>query len=165
MCQRSRMSGLDRLALVSKILLDSRFLELKRENERLKLSLFWVDHSVNTLKKMMCKANKHPAGPRCRCVSCMGILDAYDDGITDETCKFKPWFEQVLQEHGMSFGEGFASHDSVHFHVRAYDVGWYGWVYGAKLWNARSTTDAELSKLRTLFATFRDLYQPQHALF
>ena len=36
------MSAVDRLALVSKILLDQRFLELKRENERLTLSLFWV---------------------------------------------------------------------------------------------------------------------------
>ena len=47
------MSSVDRLALVCKVLLDARFLELKRENERLKLSLFWVDHSINTLKKLM----------------------------------------------------------------------------------------------------------------
>ena len=35
------MNGVERLAVVSKILFDTRLLELKRENEALKLKLFW----------------------------------------------------------------------------------------------------------------------------
>ena len=35
------LSYFDRLALVSKVFMDKRFLELRRENECLKLELFW----------------------------------------------------------------------------------------------------------------------------
>ena len=181
------MSGVDRLALVSKVLFDVRFVELKRENERLKLSLFWVDHSINSLKKAMCAANKHAAGPRCRCHLCMHMKryqPTADDDFADEVhyaaCKFGPWFEDMLQRHGLSFVEGrntcldfcrSAQHDrehypkyddNVHFHLKSFeDAGrqaWYDWVYGAKLWQAQTTEDAELAKLRALFETLRDEY-------
>ena len=164
--------------MVSKVLLDTWFLELKRENEKLKVSLFWVDHSVNKLKVCMCRANKHVKGPRCRCASCVdseryepSILDGYDDENEDGPCKFKPWFEQVLLRHGLSFqkfdyrpstkdDEWEASfdremnmeyHDNVHFHMYFSDRAWDKWVYGKKLWNARSILDPELLKLRRLF--------------
>ena len=178
-----RNNGLDRLAMVSKVLLDTRFLELKRENEALKVSLFWVDHSVNKLKVCMCRANKHIKGPRCRCESCVDskryeptILDGYDDEIDDGACKFKPWFEQVLLRHGLSFQkfdyrsetkdeEWEASydremylefHDNVHFHMYRSDRAWDQWVYGKKLWNARTILNPELLKLRNLF---NELYE------
>ena len=105
------MSGVDRLALVSKIMLDQRFLELKRENERLKLSLFWVDHSINTLKHLTNYANNRAGGPRCFCRCCVrakryrpSILDGYDDedSIVERACRFGPWFEKMLQEHGLT---------------------------------------------------------------
>ena len=175
-----RSNGLDRLAMVSKVLLDTRFLELKRENEALKLSLFRVDHSVNKLNVCMCRANTHVNGPRCRCESCVDskryeptILDGYDDEIDDGSCKFKPWFEEVLLRHGFSFqkfdysphthGEfikweawydremNLQYHDNVHFHLCSSDRAWDRWVYGKKMWNARSILDPELLKLRKLF--------------
>ena len=47
------MNGVERLALVSKILFDTRLLELKRENEALKLKLFWKEHNPSHLKAAM----------------------------------------------------------------------------------------------------------------
>jgi hypothetical protein len=179
------MSVVDRLALVSKVLLNSRFLELKRENEDLKLRLLWVDYSINTLKKFMCWANNRSSGPRCRCSRCMcvkrsrpSILDGYDDEAEDEECKFGPWFEKIVQEHGLSFALSgsddacaccaidrefypkpdvnahFLLRDSKHVPVTT----WVNWVYGAKVWKAQTTQDPELLKLKALFETVR--YDP-----
>jgi hypothetical protein len=74
------------------------------------------------------------------------ILDGYDDEIQDEPCKFKPWFEKVLEEHGLSFG---GYYDNVHFYISSDDV-WNKWVYGPKLY-AHTIRDPELLKLRNLF--------------
>jgi hypothetical protein len=169
------MSSLDRLALVCRVLLDSRFLELKRENERLKLSLFWVDHSINTLKKLMAHANNRAGGPRCRCGCCMrtkrsrpSILDGYDDDEREETCSFGPWFQRVLQAHGLSFAHGGDAfpceldrelypkpHVDVHFNIVGHPqyTTWVVWMYGARLWGAQTTDDPELAKLAALFKT------------
>jgi hypothetical protein len=174
------MSDVDRLALVCKVLLDQRFLELKRENERLILSLFWVDHSINTLKKLMCRANNRAGGPRCRCRCCTrtkryypNILDGYDDEGEDEACKFGPWFEKIVHEHGLSFApsgrddnpepwfldrESYPMADAdVHFLLfptpHAPLTSWRTWVYGAKLWKAQTTQDPSLMKLTALFKT------------
>jgi hypothetical protein len=174
------MSGVDRLALVSKILLDQRFLELKRENERLKLRLFWVDHSINKLKKLTFRANNRVGGPRCRCRCCTRakrrwrtILDGYDDEGEDEACKFGPWFEKTVQEHGLSFEwsrqddnvfpcdadcEWYPMPDvNVHFLLFPRQnepvASWCTWVYGAKLWKAETTQDHALLKLSALFKT------------
>ena len=174
------MPGVDTLALVSKVLLDTRFLELKRENEDLKLKLFWVDHSINTLKKLTFRANNRAGGPRCRCRCCTRAkrrwrtaLHGYDDEGDDEACKFGPWFEQIVQEHGLSFAV--SGNDDKHFPCDA-DREWYPmpdadvhfllfssqrepvtswctWVYGAKLWKAQTTQDAGLLKLTALFKT------------
>jgi hypothetical protein len=187
-------NGLDRLAMVSKVLLDTRFLEMKRENESLKVSLFWVDHSVNKLKVCMGRANKHAKGPRCRCESCVDcqryestILDGYDDEIEDGPCKFKSWFEQVLLRHGLSFQKFCYSpqtheqseeweasydremhmeyHDNVHFHVYSSDRAWDSWVYGKKLWDARSILHPELLRLRTLFDEFYEYWSDDEIWF
>ena len=173
------MSPVDRLALVSKILLDQRFLELKRENERLTLSLFWVDHSINTLNKLTARANNRPDGPRCRCLCCLRAkrcvprFHSYDDGIKDEPCKFGPWFETILQQHGLSFASSVKDDNhfrctvdresypmspaSVHFLLvtteHAPAISWCTWVYGAKLWQAQTTQDPALLKLTALFQT------------
>ena len=171
------MSAVDRLALVSKILLDQRFLELKRENERLTLSLFWVDHSINTLKKLTARANNRAGGPRCRCRHCVRAQrywPYYSHGCDeyDKECKFGPWFEKIVQEHGLSFASsGKDIHfpcdvdresnpmppDSVHFllfpNEQAPVTSWYSWGYGAKLCQAQTTQDPALLKLTALFQT------------
>jgi hypothetical protein len=160
------MSGVDRLALVAKILLDVRFLELKRENESLKLRLFWFDHCLLTLRKMLQIANNSAGGPKCRCASCVftkryepDILDGYED---EHACKFQPWFEQLLQKHGMSFRDAseLAFHDNVHFHVFSSNNARNQWVYGGKLCNAHSTADPELVKLAALFEALGEMYEP-----
>ncbi len=128
----------------------------------------------------MGRANKHAKGPRCRCESCVDcqryeptILDGYDDEVEDGPCNFKPWFEQALRRHGLSFQKFCYSpqtheqseewetsydremhmeyHDNVHFHMYSLDRAWDSWVYGKKLWDARSIRDPELLKLRNLF--------------
>ena len=178
------MSAVDRLAVVSKILLDARFLELKRENERLTLSLFWIDHSVNTLRHLTNYANNKRGGPRCHCRCCVRanryrpcILDGYDDeiGDRDDECRFGPWFEKTVQEHGLSFASSSDNNiwpcgvdrecnpmPDVHAHFvlfptqRAPATSWGTWVYGAKLWKAQTTQDAGLLQLTALFKTLSD---------
>ena len=181
---RSSMASVDSLALVSKIMLDQRFLELKRENERLKLSLFWVDHSINTLKHLTNYANNRAGGPRCFCRCCVrakryrpSILDGYDDedSIVERACRFGPWFEKMLQEHGLSFAsmdkdkelcpiaidrECYPMPDaSVHFvqflSARQPVTSWVAWVYGANLWKAQTTQDPALVQLSALFRALR----------
>jgi len=172
------MAAVDRLALVSKILLDQRFLELKRENERLTLMLFWRDHGMCTLRKLMSHANNtRPGGPRCRCRHCARAeryWPMYSHGNNDgyEECRFGPWFEQTLQEHGLSFASsGKDSHfardadresgtmpaGGVHFllvpNEQAPVASWYKWEYGAKLRDAQTTQDPGLLSLTALFQT------------
>ncbi len=57
------MNGIERLAAVSKILFDTRLFELRRENEALKLKLFWKEHSPRMLRDCMSHANH--LGPDC----------------------------------------------------------------------------------------------------
>ncbi len=174
------MCSVAHLALVSNILLDSRFLELTRENERLTMSLFWVDHNINTLRKLMAYANKHGVGPRCRCRCCLYAKrcvwhwHSHDNGrINDEPCKFGPWFETILQKHGLSFTSSVKddnyyrcvadreSHpmppDSVHFLLvtteHAPAASRLTWIYGAKLRKAQTTQDPGLLNLTALFKT------------
>jgi hypothetical protein len=65
------MEGVERLSLVAKVLMDTRLLELKRENEALKMQLFWRDHSPSMLNQAMAASNKMAAGPRCACLACI----------------------------------------------------------------------------------------------
>jgi hypothetical protein len=177
------MSAVDRLALVSKIMLDQRFLEMKRENERLTLSLFWIDHSINTLQHLTNYANNRAGGVRCHCRCCVrakrfrpSILDGYDDedDIGDRACRFGPWFEELVQAHGLSCAAGGACvsfakldrechpmpDDDVHFLLfpthNAPATSWCTWVYGAKLWKAQTTQDPGLLQLSALFKALGD---------
>ena len=82
-------------------------------------------------------------------------------------CTFKPWFEQVLREHGMSVGHvvdvprvdgsvvdsyNDVFDDDQHFTNFA-RCDWKCWTYGSKLWKATSVCDPELAKLERLFQT------------
>ena len=169
------MAAVDRLAMVSKILLDQRFLELKRENERLTLMLFWVDHGEDTLRKLMSYANNKPGGPRCRCRHCASAkryrpMYSHGNEEYNKECMFGSWFEQKVQEHGLSFAStGKDSHfardadresgtmpaGGVHFllvpNEQAPVASWYKWEYGAKLRDAQTTQDPGLLKLTALF--------------
>jgi hypothetical protein len=47
------MEGVERLSLVSKVLFDSRLCELKRENEGLRMKVFWLEHGMEKLAERM----------------------------------------------------------------------------------------------------------------
>ena len=125
-CVFTAMDGVERLSLVAKVLMDTRLLELKRENEELKLKLFWKEHNPSMLKQAMAAANTRDGGPRCKCLACIvggrcangtqGFApypaDEYDDhfvlsrgDICHLRCQFKPWFEALIQGAGMSVRE------------------------------------------------------------
>jgi hypothetical protein len=94
------MDGVDRLAVVCKVLLDTRVLELRRENEALKLRLFWKEHGPEQLMRL---ANGAAGGPGCGCLGCKvsgrGELEFSNvAGTKGEGCAFKAWFEQTLRE-------------------------------------------------------------------
>lgn len=167
------MNGVERLAAVSKILFDTRLFELRRENEGLKLKLFWKEHSPRMLRGVMHHANH--LGPDCACLACV-LTGRHDDDREDDspsplTCTFAPWFEQLVREHDMSTLEGLPDEpiwvdgrvvcdngqvlDSDHHFVHSFDRNCTvsGWVYGSKLWKATSVRDRELVKLKSLFHT------------
>ena len=165
---------LDRLALVSRVLYDQRVLDLRRENEALRLQLFWKDHSRNHLAHLMIQANR--AIPKCACSAC-GVSGRIEDGVAasfSPLCAFKPWFEARVAACGLNtYFVGLPASGAVaspgwggkykttelydgadaHFHhVDGRDDWGDSWTYGARLWRARDVGDAELLKLRRLFA-------------
>ena len=147
-------------------------LELQRENEALKLKLFWKEHNDEIMKNAMCWANEAEGGPTCSCLAC-AVSGRYTSGYGEvaekKPCTFKPWFEQVLREHEMSVALGLPDvpiwvdgsvvdsgnnvlDDGHHFSNLA-SQDWFFWTYGSKLWKATSEEDPELRKLHRLFDT------------
>ena len=86
------MQGVERLSMVSKVLFDSRLIELRRENEALKLEqkrtidavkleqkhkidalklkVFWLEHNDLKLKELLAWVNNCYDGPKCCCEGC-----------------------------------------------------------------------------------------------
>jgi hypothetical protein len=162
--------GVHKLALVSKLLLDKEVIHLRQENEALRLKLFWKEHNRSELRDRMREANQAHEGPRCTCLSCAVSGRKEDEEETlpwGAACKFKPWFEELLTQCGLTTETGvqieqepIGSHMSVpdgnmvydvdaHFHHLTRDD-WFTWTYGARLWKARSADDPELAKLHAL---------------
>lgn len=174
--------SLDKLALVSKIMLDERVVALRQENERLRLHLFWKDHSVSELKEMMMHANR--TEPKCHCLACGVGGRLYPESRLlppGSTCTFKPWFENIVAECGMTCVTGVGkemepveTHMScgvrnwvydadAHFHHLSRDD-WMSWQYGAKLWKAESANDPEVLKLKRLFKALEvEIFGPSGA--
>ncbi len=166
------MNGVDRLAVVCKVLLDSRVLELRRENEALRLRLFWKEHGPEQLKAAMRLANGAAGGPGCGCLGCVvsGRREREHGEVpVKKPCAFKAWFEQTLQELGMDVAVGLPA-EAVWVHVQEVDPDsallddgahftnlgaddWVAWTYGSRLWKAASVRDPELAKLEGLFRT------------
>jgi hypothetical protein len=111
----------DRLATVSKMLMDVRVVELRKRNEELELELFWIKHSIHRLRKAMKNANhgwiRFPIqSPACDCWKChvskrIGKRQVFDK---NKTCEFIPWFEALLTECGMTYEGDPAPHDHTH---------------------------------------------------
>ena len=150
------MEGVERLCIVSKVLFDTRLCELKRENEELRLRVFWLEHSAQKLAELMQLANCSKDGPWCSCCDCLqsGRFHPTYEGPGTDTCMwkcaFKPWFEEIVARCGMRVG--LCKEDDAHF--------WYAeslcapvrcaWQYGTRLTDARSE-HADLAKLNALF--------------
>jgi hypothetical protein len=172
------MSHIDRLATVSKILLDERVIELRQEVETLKLEIFWRDNSLFRLNEAMKIANGIHV--KCRCFYCglKGRTRLMDEDemdirvIGDNTgeCKFIPWFDEVLLSRGFVVLETgpdrlYLSHcapkssrpltrnDCMDFDCHLFKLGSFAsYAFGMKLWQAKSVNDPELQKLNMLIS-------------
>jgi hypothetical protein len=125
------MQGVERLALVCKVLFDARLLELCRENETLKLQqqhktdalqlqVFWLQHDDLKLKQHLAWANDCATGPSCCCAGCYwnGRFDYADEPRTVETdinCTFVSWFETQIEPFGLTSSPGHAHAVTTHF--------------------------------------------------
>jgi hypothetical protein len=160
--------GIHKLALVSKLLLDKEVLHLRQENEALRLQLFWKDHNCSQLASLMEEANQASEGPQCACWSCSvkGRKRRNQETLPrGAPCTFKPWFEALLNECGLTMATGdwigqqlrIGAHMAMngvydgdaHF-LQVMRDDWYSWTYGARLWKAQSAEDPELAKLHAL---------------
>ena len=165
------MSGLDKLAVVSKVLMDQRVIELRQENERLRFESFWRDHSLKKLDKRLRWANSvEKIGPRCYCQDCLEV-ERFGRSIAffrpwSGPCAFKPWFDRLLAQHEMTFVT-LESDDLrpdcslIDAHFVELDGNWTGKDYGGKLRGAKSADDPELRKLRRLFGAVEDVSRLQ----
>jgi len=160
------MDGVERLALVSKVLCDSRLCELKSENEALRLQVFWLQHSFESLSKRMQWANCSDNGPWCTCHDCLQsgrFHPTYAGPGIDRCvfkCTFKPFFERLLAQCNMSVGGREADTDTHFLCLESPLVpheSWHSWHYGSKLASAHTSSSADLQKLKNLFQILADL--------
>jgi hypothetical protein len=142
---------------------------LLRENDALRLQLFWKDHNDQALQQLMIEANLYGfQAPRCACLSCRLSGRAPDDeeAVEGERCRFKAWFEPVVAGLGLTVLTGVAEGmEQIGMHVSCsnpvYDVechfhhlvraDWFAWNYGSALWAAESVESEDLRRLETLF--------------
>jgi hypothetical protein len=160
---------IDRLATVSKILLDERVIELRQQVETLKLEIFWRDNGLFRLNEAMKIANGIHV--KCRCIYCEDEMDIRVLGDNTGECKFGPWFDEVLASRGLIMLEAgpdwrFGSHhtpmssgpliknDCMDFdcHLFKLHPGLVGYAFGMRFWQAKSVNDPELQKLRMLIS-------------
>ena len=161
--------SIDRLATVSKVFMDARLLTLRRQNEELRLELFWTAHSVQKLQIAMKKANTgYERSIGCKCWKC-SLAGIIDGTVVDrsKTCQFIPWFEAKIKQcdlihEGMPPQHMHVTHvsdssgcvcdvDSHFVESDVMGVFMYKFTYGSKLWKAKSVDNPELKKLKKLF--------------
>ena len=98
--------GLDKLALVSKLLLDERVVELRNENERLRKEFedFKLKHATVVYTEIRLITRMEFANlenPDCRCNRCPHINEEEFQGSPELECEFFPWFETMLTKCGL----------------------------------------------------------------
>ena len=153
----------DKFVVVAKLLTDQRVIELNEKVRKLELDIFWLKHNYQDLCVAMKEANLKDDGPKCGCDSCVEGSREYQTVHTRPTCAFKPYFEGLLAECGLTVttqealrmeGEAHACMrgtykvppTDVHF-VMFGGTSWEHFTFGTKLWKARSAKDPELAKL------------------
>ena len=162
-------------------LLDRRFVQLKNENERLRLELFWTKYHAHKFSNALKFANKY--GPACSCSECdlrgHNSVANFSSRPYDpsEGCAFRPWFIAKAWRCGVTIGhandEGaiVKGAEKVGFRDPIYNVDTHlvflnhrernaRYVhYGARLSNVTSVTDPELQKLVDLFVSLNENWQ------
>ncbi len=67
---KQKWEGVELLTLTSKAFMDTRLLELKKRNERLKLKRFWSIYGASKLQKQLRAYQWCIGAVHCECVSC-----------------------------------------------------------------------------------------------
>jgi hypothetical protein len=107
------MGHVCRLALVSQILYDKELIEMRQENERLKLSLFWTKYNAFKLNAAIRVRNQMESDDpfNCDCRVCIiarrycvsDDMSSDDEHVPNVKCEFEPLFEAKLAEFGLIF--------------------------------------------------------------
>jgi len=178
-CATGPMQGVERLSIVSKVLFDSRLIELRRENEalrleqkrttdavkleqkntidKLKLKVFWLEHDDLKLKEHLEMANNLYDGPKCCCEGCYwnGRFGLNPDKhvLPGVNCTFMPWFENEIVDFDMTSSVGNSTEVTTHFATHA----WGDCDLGRWLLQIPTCEHPEHRKVYELFSYFRDL--------
>jgi hypothetical protein len=174
-------SHLDKLVAVSKVFQDTRFIDILRENKKLKLDLYWKDHNFEKLKEAMIFANQKSNGPNCGCLTC-AVSGRKNNGDRTQSlnndCSFQSYFDALLLECGIvaKFYRGgagvehvstqnsifdesiktFVYQEDAHL-VRLAGNDWYVFSYGSKLWKESTAESSNLKRLSLLFRKLHEL--------
>ena len=156
--------GVDLLALASNAFMDTRFLELRNENERLKLERFWQSYGPDKFTLQLSSFHWRACLFHCGCVSCVendrfAPMAPYPRDENEEEwyareyankrwehCEYLPWFVEFLNDVERYVGEL----NFEHIFIEGDSLEW-SWGYGPKFLNARTVADPELRKLETIF--------------
>jgi hypothetical protein len=167
---------LSRLAQVGKIICDKGFSDAVKENEKLRLSLFWTKYSRRNMHKYLVYANMDRGddlATRCNCSNCLqrkwNDWEVEPEDYKHTVCAFLPLLERDIAECGLVTApdqrpNGFVEHECnngcptpiVDAHI-VRGENWVNFYYGTKISNATSVNDPELVKLKKLF----DLLHPE----
>ena len=161
-CATGPMQGVERLSIVSKVLFDSRLIELRRENEalkleqnKLKLKVFWLEHDDLKLKEHLEMANNLYDGPKCCCEGCYwnGRFGLNPDKhvLPGVNCTFMPWFENEIVDFDMTSSVGNYTEVTTHFATNE----WGDCDLGRWLVQIPTCEHPELRKVHDLFSDLR----------
>lgn len=176
--------SIDRLVVVSKLLLDERVCALRKENESLKFQLFWKDHDVSALNRAMAYGNDGSSGA-CLCHACIRCRMYWEDDLWADSrmdnvlkaaildkvpstaCKFKVWFENLAARIGLvvtyreliimeskNVNEFSSDPDQAHIILDRHDFRCMG--YGKLILQCRHPDDPDLLRLSELIKILHD---------
>ena len=179
-CATGPMQGVERLSIVSKVLFDSGRIELRRENEALKLEqkrtidavkleqkrtidalkvkVFWLKHDHLHLQEHLALANDSDDGPNCRCRDCywngrFELANPQNRVLPGVNCTFMPWFENEIVDFDMTSSVGNYTEVTTHFATHADG----GCDLGRWLLEIETCEHPEHRKVYELFSHFRGL--------
>lgn len=166
-------NNIDALYICSKELLEPRIIELKKENEQLKLEIFWLRYGYNKLRDSMRKYNFTKV--KCGCLTCImscrtisghsndfknkessnclfgiefnKLLNGLEIDISTENfnlCPLEKDDNTILYLHDNCY-----SNDNCHL-VNHKNGDWCMIQFGKKIWNAKCINDINIIKYKKL---------------